>query len=383
MTHTVRRWVSTERTPHERGVAFGRALAPAIANTLGTYRRMFRDDVGLDDEQLAARGREVREAVESFRPRLARELEGIAVGAGHAPELLFAANARTELLKGGVVATGGAGECSTVAVVDGDGRRAVLAQNWDFHPALAASRVAWTIEREEGASFTGLTEAGILSKLGVNAHGLAVGINFLATDRDSGVGGIPVHVLLRVLLEEARTVPEAVELASGTPMTASVCITVAGPDGDGGVGVVALERWPDGVRAHAAAGAPPRLAHTNHFVEQLPAVDLIKSGPQGAFTQSRYEQLTAALEREARCDVETIARQLSSVECPAGGQPVFHRLDETPPWLVRYATLATVAFEVPAARFWLRGEDDPEAPLELVDDLGTKRPHDSYGLSLD
>ena len=370
-------WTSTESAPYERGHAFGAGLAPAIANTLAVYGRMFREDIGLDDAGIAARGREVAQAVEQFRPDFAREIEGIAAGAGQPAPLLFAVNARTELLCGGIVAGVGGGECSTVAVVDADGRRAVLAQNWDFHPALAASRVAWTVQRDQRTSFTGFTEAGILAKLGVNSHGVAIGINFLASDRDTGSGGLPVHMVVRAVLEEARTLPEALELVERTPMSSSVCMSVAGPQGDGTVGVVSLERWPGGVGRHLPSGTPPRLAHTNHFVAPIEASDLMTSGPLGGYTRSRYEQLVAALDGEARCDVETIARQLSSAETPPGGQAVWRRVDESPPWLERAATLATVAFEVPAGRFWLRGAldaDAPFAPLELAGDARASAP---------
>jgi isopenicillin-N N-acyltransferase-like protein len=363
----VHRWTSTERTARERGLAFGRGLAPAIANTVDVYRRILREDVGLDDASIEARGNEVAEVVERFRPQLARELEGIAAGSGQPPALLFAVNARTELLRGGRLATGlGVGECSTVAVVSPDGDRAVLAQNWDFHVALAASRVVWATRREGAASFLGLTEAGILAKIGVNSHGVAIAVNFLSTDRDSGAGGVPLHVLFRVILEEARTLPEAVQLVTETPVTASICITVAGPDDDGSIGVVALGRWPDGVALRRPSGNPPHLVQTNHFVEPIAAVDLMSTGPNGPFTRSRYDQLTAALDRCARPDVPTVARQLSSVSCPAGGQSVFVRADDRLPWLQHVGTLATVAVELPSGRFWLRDELDADAPLELV-----------------
>jgi isopenicillin-N N-acyltransferase like protein len=370
----VNRWTSTESAPYDRGHALGAGLASAIANTLAVYGRMFREDMGLDGAAIAERGDEVAHAVEPFRPGFAREIEGIAAGADQPAPLLFAVNARTELLCGGVVSGAGGGECSTVAVVDADGRRAVLAQNWDFHPALAASRVAWTVRREERASFTGFTEAGILAKLGVNSHGVAIGINFLASDRDTGSGGLPVHVVVRAVLEDARTLPEAVELVERTPVSASVCMTIAGPQDDGTVGVVALERWPGGVGRHRPSGALPHLAHTNHFVAPLQAGDRVAAGPLAAATRSRYEQLVGALDAETRCDVETIARQLSSAETPPGGQAVFRRVDESPPWLERTATLATVAFEVPAGRFWLRGELAADAPLELAGDARAGAP---------
>src|SRR5690349_13094872 len=111
---------SREGRPGDRGLRFGTAQAPAIANTVAVYRRMFAEDRGLTDADIHARGREARERIAGFRPALAEEIEAIAQGSGQPPELLFAVNARTELLAGGEVAGSAPGECTTVALVDGE-----------------------------------------------------------------------------------------------------------------------------------------------------------------------------------------------------------------------------------------------------------------------
>jgi hypothetical protein len=71
MTFPVHR--SEERTPGERGEAFGRAQAGPIANTLAIYRRMFAETHAIDAREAGA---EVR------LPDAAREeIAGIARGA--------------------------------------------------------------------------------------------------------------------------------------------------------------------------------------------------------------------------------------------------------------------------------------------------------------
>jgi isopenicillin-N N-acyltransferase-like protein len=329
---------------------------------------MFREGVGLDDHEIAAFGNEVADVLVNYRPALAREIEGIAAGASQPVEELFAVNARTELLSGALLAGLAAGECSTIAALSDDGREAILVQTWDFHPDLAASRVVWT-QRWGSDWFTLFTEAGILGKMGVNSSGLAVGLNFLATDRDARSGGVPVHVLARVLVEEAATVPEALDLLRVARTSASVCLTVAGP-GDAGtdrVDVLAFELWPGGIQRSAASGSPPYLVHTNHFLEPIAARDVLGLGPQAAGTLSRYEQLVERLERDQRRDLPTLAGHLSTPEAPAeGGQQVFLSADQTQPWLERCATLATLAFEVPSGRFWLRDSFNPCVPLTLL-----------------
>jgi isopenicillin-N N-acyltransferase like protein len=340
---------SAERHPADRGLKFGRAQARAVANTAAVYRRMFDEDRGLGPSDVSERGREAHARIGAFRPALAEEIEGIAAGADQPPDLLFAINARTELLAGGQVA---GGECSTVAVLDAGRTRGMLAQNWDFHPDLAASRVVWTVEHPDGRHHTTFTEAGIVAKVGTNSDGLALAMNFLATDRDGGLGGVPVHVLCRAVLEETRTLPEARALIAATPRSASVCMTVAGPDGDGGVGAAAFELWPGGTLELAADADRPWLAHTNHFLAAVGARDTLAEGPSGPSTHGRIERLVAALERDGAPGSERIVELLTSRGGP-GVAPIFCADDPRLPWHVRCATLATLVFEVPSGRLRL------------------------------
>ena len=344
---------SDERHPADRGLQFGRAQSRAVANTVAVYERMLREDRGLGPSDVSERGREAAARIRAFRPALAEEIEGIASGADQAPDVLFAVNARTELLAGGLVA--GTAECSTVAVLDGERASGVLVQNWDFHPDLADSRVLWTVDDGDRRRFTTFTEAGILAKIGSNAHGVALAINFLATDRDGGLDGVPVHALCRAVLEEARTVAEARELIARTRVSASVCMTVAGPDGPDaadGVAARALERWPGGTEEHATGPDRPWLAHTNHFLDRIAARDTLAEAPSGSSTRGRMDRLVATLEGTPELDGVQIAELLGSRGGP-GVAPIFQADDPTLPWLERCATLATIGLEVPSGRLWV------------------------------
>ena len=351
---TVATHSSSERHPADRGLQFGRAQSRAVANTVAVYERMLREDRGLRSSEVSERGDEAAARIRAFRPELAEEIEGIASGAEQAPDVLFAINARTELLAGGLVA-GTAGECSTVAILDDERESGVLVQNWDFHPDLAGSRVLWTVDDRDARRFTTFTEAGILAKIGSNAHGVALAINFLATDRDGGLDGVPVHVLCRAVLEEARTVAEARELIARTPVSASVCMTVAGPNGSGsaaGVAACALERWPGGTEAYATGPDRPWIAHTNHFLDPIAARDTLAEGPSGPSTHARMDRLVARLEGAPALDGVQLAALLGS-RGGTGVAPMFQADDPTLPWLERCATLATIGLEVPSGRLWL------------------------------
>src|SRR3954452_24638329 len=228
---------SSERTPYERGEAFGRAQAMPIANTLALYRRMFKETTGAD---AAREGEQVL-----LTPEANQEIAGIAVGANVDERELRAANARTEILVGH-----GPTECSVV------GAGGLLAQNWDWHPDAKHSTVVWIVEHEHGW-FATLTEAGILAKIGLNDAGLGVCLNILHTTTDGGLDGTPIHILLRRTLTTARTVDDALDLLTTAKTTASSAVTVAAPND-----VASVELSPGGanvIRGHVGA-------HTNHFL---------------------------------------------------------------------------------------------------------------------
>jgi isopenicillin-N N-acyltransferase like protein len=343
---TLARHHSREASPGDRGLALGRAQRDPIANTMSVYLRLFAEDRGLTREAVAARGAEVGERLSELRPDLVEEIAGIAAGAGQPEELLLAVNARTELLAGGAFAIGGH-ECSVAGVLTG---HCLLAQNWDFHPDLAGSRLVWIVEPPGGPWLATFTEAGIVAKTGLSEAGLAVTLNFLASADDGGLDGVPVHVLLRMLLDSCSSAQDAARLLAQAEVTASACITVAG---DGAL--TAYELWPAGVQAVEPA-ADGSLAHTNHFLRPGP-VDLIATGPDAASTNARLEQVRAGL---AGVDsLGAVGELLSSA-------PAFRADDRAQAWINRTATLATVAYDVGRRRMWIRAEDDPAASLREV-----------------
>jgi isopenicillin-N N-acyltransferase-like protein len=307
MTFPVHR--SEERTPGERGEAFGRAQAGPIANTLAVYRRMFAETHGIDAREAGA---EVR------LPDAAREeIAGIARGAQQDELELRAANARTEILAGA-----GPTECSVV------GAGGLLAQNWDWHPAFAESTVIWIVQHP-GGWFATLTEAGLLAKIGLNDAGLGVCLNLLATTADGGLDGTPIHILLRRTLETCRTVDEAIALITEAKTTASSAVTVATP-GD----VATVELSPGG--ANVIRGSVG--AHTNHFLE-----------PPRAGRDTVPEEFPSTIPRLEVIRGQPLLDALRSHEGHPKG--VCRHLDPADPWVEQTVTVASVIMNLAALRF--------------------------------
>jgi isopenicillin-N N-acyltransferase like protein len=322
---TLRTHRSTEVQPGDRGRALGLAQHEAVSTTLAVYGRLLREAAGAAD--LAAAGRAVGETLAARWPDLLDEAEGIAAGARVPVEMLLAIQARTELL--------GGAECSLVAWLD---EGCVVAQNWDWHPEVVP--LLWTVEQPDGRWFTTLTEAGMLGKIGLSSAGLCFGLNFLRCSLDGGVSGVPVHVLLRVLLDRTDGLEEAVRLLVRSPVSASSCVTVASDDG-----LIAAEVSPGGCRL-----LPPsdgRILHTNHFL----------AGPAAG------EDLEAAEEPSTFERLHELSR--SGSLCSHVG-PVCRHASPEEPWADRRATLASVVMEPGVPR--LRIADGPpcEAPLVEV-----------------
>jgi isopenicillin-N N-acyltransferase-like protein len=286
---------------------------------------------GLREAELERLGSVVGARVASARPALAEELAGIADGADVEPALLWAVNARTELL-------GGDGECSLIGRLDG--ARATIAQNWDWHPELAPSRVLWTVE-ERGRWFATFTEAGMLAKVGLNDRGVACGLNFLSSSLDGGADGMPVHVLLRLVLQECGSVVDALRLLLAARTSASACVTLAGAE-PAGAALVAVELSPAGA-AVVWPDAVGVLVHTNHFLGELPAGrDLEPAERPG--TLLRREWL-AALVAAGAPDRDALACHFPAAE------PVCRHDGADVGWPDRRATLLSLVLDPGAPSF--------------------------------
>ncbi len=307
---------------------------------------MLAEVAGLDEDGLERIGGRVGARVAGSWPGLGAELAGIADGAGVDPAVLWAVNARTELL-------GGTGECSLIGRLDGD--RVSIAQNWDWHPDLAASRVLWTVEHG-GTWFTTFTEAGMLAKVGLNGRGLASGLNFLSSSLDGGVDGVPVHVLLRLLLQECGSLVEAMRLLLGSRTAASACVTLAGAE-PAGAGLVAIELSPGGPVV-VWPGADGVLVHANHFLGSPPSARDLEpfERPGTLLRRARIAALVAG----GAGDREALACHFPAAE------PVCRHDDASVAWAERRATLLSVVLDPRGPSFEVAADPPCAAGFERV-----------------
>jgi len=317
-------------TPRELGRARGSALRGTLAAAYAKYAELFRV-LGVDEAAERAGADAVIEALAGWRPGLVEELEGVAEGAGLPVAQVVALNARTE-----IIALGGkaSSECSTLTSLV-DGRRTGV-QTWDWHIELDEFWHTHDVSGP-GLRYAGLTEQGILSKIGVNEAGLALHFNILG-HREDGPTGVPMHVLSSVVLSECRSVDEAIALIREAPVASSSAFTMLDASRS-----VSVEMSPAGV--FVIEEVDGSVQRTNHFQHGTPLAEQ-KSEVYEPDSSARLELVRERLEGGLPADAAAMVEVLVSGE---GQPPLTCHADMSKGYGERWATLATIVTE-PEAR---------------------------------
>lgn len=253
-----------EGGPEEVGRAYGRQAGEYIHRSIAIYRNAFARK-GVTWDVARAKAREFAPNVERYDAALLAELAAIAEGAEVPLEDIVAINARTELLYGQRPAA------APGADTDADGCTGAIAmpeatadghtlhgQNWDWRDECADSSVVLKVQPADGPRMLIFVEAGILARCGLNDAGVAITGNFLQTDRDYGLTGVPLpFIRRRVLMSTA--LGQAIRVVFDAPRTFSNNLMISQRDGE----CIDLEATPREVFwIHADQGL---LVHANHF----------------------------------------------------------------------------------------------------------------------
>jgi len=229
---------------YARGFAHGRAVGERIGRMIEVYGGYF----GLPEAEVFRVARHFKHVIADFRPEYAEEIEALAVGAGVEPLWIFALNARSEFLSSVPVA-----ECTALHF----GGTPFLGQNWDWEKSLEELIVLARVTRPDGHRFLMMTEPGIIGKIGLNNAGIGVCFNFLPVAKPTN--GVPVHILLRAVLD-SRSLDEARSVIAHAGGGRSANVLVADRDGRRFDFEFAGDEWfelPEG---------EGMLAHTNHYL---------------------------------------------------------------------------------------------------------------------
>lgn len=294
--------ILTSGTPYDRGFQYGSQAKRQIDNTVAAYRTIFQKNVQTNWESARKIASGYIPIVESFDPEIMEEIRGIAAGSGYSVEDVMALNVRTEIM---LVARAVLSECTALAATRPatQNGHTLIGQNWDWVPALAESCILLVVKQPRKPTVVTFVEAGLVAKVGCNSAGLGLCVNVIVCDRDKTAAGIPVHVMIRRVLDSS-TLSEAIDVITHSQRAGSLNYVLA--QGDKIVNVEAAAGPPGLIdRQSPESGI---LAHANHFASPRLSVRDEALWPDSF---QRHSGTMARLdESKGRIDVQTLQRIL-------------------------------------------------------------------------
>lgn len=240
------------------GAARAAALRAFLDDGLGRLAHIMPTAVSMGSLSPVLSG--YRTAIADAAPGLAEEIRGLAQGAGIGADEALVLQLRREIvgyLRVGAVAA----ECTTYASVDRDA--SVLAQTIDLNGNLDDQICVLDLSPDRGRGrVLVLSFGGLLGFVGLNAAGLAVGLNLVLGG--AWGPGLPPYLAVRHLLDTSACVDEAISRLAGLRLASSRCITLCDPTKAAWVEVLG-----DQMRVFEARQA----VHTNHYLHPDFAAD--------------------------------------------------------------------------------------------------------------
>lgn len=236
---------------HQHGARLGPQIRAFIADDLQRLNQILAQPTTLDalGPTLAA----YHQAIAHQLPGAIEEVRGLAEGAEVPFEHALLLQLRREIAGYSRISRG---DCTTFARnLPAD---AVLAQTVDLNGNLASEAYVMRVlsAGSDGRELLMLTFTGLFGYLGLNSHGLAIGLNLVMGGRWRP--GIPGYLAIRHLLETATSVEDCMALLGQLDLASSRSLTICDRHSVAMVEILENERrWQRG----------PELVHTNHFLD--------------------------------------------------------------------------------------------------------------------
>jgi isopenicillin-N N-acyltransferase-like protein len=277
MTGHFRR-ITLSGSPEEIGFQHGKLLSEQIHRNIEFYKPIFLANLG-DETQVLQLTEHIKEYINAFNPNYITEIDHIALGAEVSEPLwIYALNARTEL-----ALTKHYGECTAIVYPQHN----IIGQTWDWAQSLEENSVIMEIQFPSGLQILQLTEAGIIGKIGLNNRGLGLTLNILWI-LDRVLLGVPIHILLRAVLE-SKTLEDARNTiyCSGNGKASNIIVAQAGQ---------AFDIEFDGVDTiYHVIQQDEVYTHTNHYIHSAKSNQLDESEYAGSIT--RYKKAVEKLSK--------------------------------------------------------------------------------------
>lgn len=186
---------------YEIGLQHGQKAKKQIAVNISGYKKMFMEYANISWNQAKALALTFEKNIKEYKAEYLEEIRGIAQGSGFEYEEILALNVRSELIFQGTQMT--LDGCTSVAVKPELTleHEIYMGQNWDWKVSMRKGIILLKIHQEGIPDIATITEAGMVGKIGCNSAGIGVCFNALGVD--AFCQGIPIHIILRDILEQS------------------------------------------------------------------------------------------------------------------------------------------------------------------------------------
>lgn len=314
------RVLTVSGTPYELGYAHGKAFSKEIGELTEERLHLSCDPFWTGGQQatldeVLAIGRACLRHHETFAPELMEEMRGMADATGIGVNELVIMNGFTDFVdiianpavlghhRNGVL-PGDAIDC-TAFIVDpaasADGR-GYLGQTWDMHSTATPYVLMLDVRPQDGPALMTFTITGCVGMIGMNEHGVAVGINNLL-----GAEGRPgvhwVYVVRKMLAQ--RTVEDALAALQGAYLSGAHNYLLLGPAADGAPRGYNIEHM--ATRMHVTP-VETIYAHTNHcLIQEMVNVERPRKAVSHESTLARQDQASRFLDAQVgKITVDTL-----------------------------------------------------------------------------
>ncbi|MEC7566686.1 MAG: C45 family peptidase [Planctomycetota bacterium] len=287
--------ITVAGTPREMGRQLGEACREQVRGFCDYALTAVNKTVAIPAALATRIANESMAYVQRFSPHLLEELEGLAESADVSVEDLMLLQVRNQFHDGMVQG------CTAVALAADvtQGGRTLVAQNWDADPALDAFTVVLTRRPQTDPAYMSVTQAGLISYIGMNAAGFAACVNTLpAPARDVGV---PHYFSLRTMFEQSTCAAAVAQLESAHRAIPVNIMTTSDS------GPANIEGYVDEVRV---VDGDKYLVHTNHCLcsdrEWINA-----EFPELIQSHARQQRMTELLDKSPSWSVSRLQELLS------------------------------------------------------------------------
>ncbi len=274
------REITVSGAPREMGRQLGEAARDEVRGFCEVALERVQLTVDVSRERAMSIAQRSLVKAREYASHMVEELEGVAESAGVSLDELLLLQVRNQLTPD---ADSG---CTSFALSPKpNSHGGIVAQNWDNDPLLDDFTVVLTRVPDDGPKIMTVTQAGLISYIGLNDRGIGLCLNTLpAPSRDVGV---PHYFTVRAI-HESDSLEQAVEAVRRADRVIPANIIMSTPQGPAD-----LEVTVDDVHVLRPKGDDSGITHTNHCLHpDLVAInddfpELIQSHPR----KSRIDSL--------------------------------------------------------------------------------------------